>query len=255
MFASTVNDGLDKEAARRKKDLAEIQQKELELWEQWKNNGERPDDLRPLLQSYKPVIRYRANQWSSRADLPPEAVHAEFQKSALDAFRTYDPNRGTKLSTHVNNKFKQAYRWVQQHQDPVRMQERRYYQAGAYDNAMAQLDDVLGREPTTREVAEHLGWDEAEVGRMQKEKQTVHFSSGYEGGYDPTSIMPSRDAEKLKLVRYELNPEELQVYDYTLGTYGKPQLRPGEIAKKLGMSPSKVTRIRQAIAGKLEDFD
>jgi DNA-binding MarR family transcriptional regulator len=69
--------------------------------------------------------------------------------------------------------------------------------------------------------------------------------------------MPSRDAEKLKLVRYEFLDDQkmLDVYDYTLGTYNKPQLKPSEIAKKLGVSPSTVTRMRQTIAKKIEEFE
>jgi DNA-binding MarR family transcriptional regulator len=45
----------------------------------------------------------------------------------------------------------------------------------------------------------------------------------------------------------------MQVHDYTRGLNGKPQLRPGEIARKLNMSPSKVTRIRNSISKKIEE--
>jgi len=244
---------LEKWAGRRRKDLAEIQRQELNMWKTWKDGGEKPEDLRPLLQSFKPYIRSKANSWSKRADMPPEAVHMEFTNQAVNAFKTYNPEKGTQLGSWVTTNLQKAQRWVSTYQDPTRVQETRYYKMGQWDNVFANLDDQLGREPTTREMAEALGWSEAEAGRMEAEKRKSLYTSKFEG-YDPTSIMPSREAEVLKLVRYELGPQELQVYDYTLGTNGKPQLRPGEIAKELNMNPSKVTRIRNTITGKIDDY-
>lgn len=243
---------LEKWAARRKKDLFETKQRELEMWQQWKTGGERPNDLRPLLKSFRPLVRSRANHWANRAELPPESVHAEFNRQFVNALKSYNPNKGAALGSWVTNNLKKAQRWVSQHQDPTRVQEHRYYKMGEWDNALATLDDQLGREPSTREMAEYLGWSEAEAGRMESEKRKSLYSSGF-GGFDPTSITPSREAEVMKLVRYELNPEELQVYDYTVGSFGKPQLRPGQIAKQLNMSPSKVTRIRNSISSKIKD--
>lgn len=242
---------LEKWAAAR--DLSETKKHEIELWQTWKDGGEKPDDLRPLLKSFKPLIRSRANFWANRVELPPAAVHFEFNRQFVDALKSYDPNKGTQLGSWVTTRLQKAQRWVAQRQDPIRTQERRYYKVGEWENAYATLDDQLGREPTTREMAEHLGWSEAEAGRMESEKRKSLYASGF--GFDPTSITPSREAEKLKLVRFELSPEELQVFDYTVGTYGKPQLKPGEIAKTLNLSPSKVTRIKNAIAAKLEKYE
>lgn len=250
---SSEDSELEKWAAKRKKDLAETQKREFEMWQQWKEGGEKPNDLRPLLKSFKPMVRSRANHWARRAELPPESVHAEFNRQFVNALKTYDPNKGAALGSWVTGTLRKAQRWVSQHQDPTRVQEHRYYKMGEWDNALATLDDRLGREPSTREMAEYLGWSEAEAGRMESEKRKSLYSSGF-GGFDPTVVMPSREAEILRLIRYELSPEELQVCDYTVGTHGKPKLRPGEIAKKLNMSPSKVTRIRNSIAGKIRKY-
>jgi hypothetical protein len=246
---------LVKESARRGKDLSEIKAQDFELWQKWKAGGEQPEDLRPLLKNFRNMIRGKANFWASRADLPPASVHAEFNLQFVNALKSYNPNKGAALGTHVTNRLKKAQRWVSQNQDPIRAQEKRYYDMGRWDNTFATLSDQLGREPTTREMAENMGYSEAEAGRMEREKRKALYSSGFEG-YDPTQIMPSAEGERLKLVRYELiDPTELSVFDYTVGTYGKPQLKPSEIAKKLGISPSKVTRIRQKIAGKLEEYE
>ncbi len=253
MLDFAVIDVFHKEAARRKRDLSETKQQDLELWEKWKAKGEKPNDLRPLLNNFRGLIRSRANRWTG-VDLPPAAIHAEFTKQFVNALRTYDPNKGTALGSWVTTNLKKAQRWVTTYQNPARIQENRHYKVGLYQNAQATLDDQLGREPSSMELAEHLGWPEAEVGRMQLEIRQALTSSGFEIGLDPTAIMPSRDLEKLTLLRYELTPDELQVYDYTFGMYGKQQLRPNQIAKKLKMNASKVTRIRNSIIAKFKKY-
>lgn len=235
-------------------DLKETQRKELELWKKWKDNGQKPEDLKPLMQSFRPVIRTQANLLANRADLPPAAVHAEFQKQFVKAVQTYDPSKGTQLGSwvHTNLKRGKAQRWVSTYQDPLRVQENRYYKTGIWDNAFANLKDQLGREPTTREMSEELGWSESEAGRMESEKRKTFF--GGSEGFDPVSVVPSKESDALKMVRYTLTPDELQVFDHLGGYYGKPQLRPGEIAKKFGYSPSKVSRIKNSITKKLEEY-
>jgi DNA-directed RNA polymerase specialized sigma subunit len=241
--------GLHKEAA---KSFSDKQKADFDLWKAWKEGGENPNEFRPLLHKFRGMIRKRANRWANQADLPQATVFAEFNKQFLHAAKTYNPNKGAGLGTWVDNNLRKAQRWVATYQDPTRVQEQRYYKIGEFQGAVSHLDDVKGREPSTRELAEHLGWTEKEVGRMQSELRGSLFSSGFE--YDPTTILPSREAEVLRFVRYQLGNEELQVYDYTTGAFGKPQLKPGEIAKKLKMSPSKVSRIRNKITGIIEDY-
>jgi len=246
---------LVKEAAKRDKSKDEVRAQDFQQWQKWKQGGEKPEDLRPLLAGFRGMIRGKANFWASRADMPPEAVHAEFNRQFVSALQTYNPNKGANVGTWVTNRLKKAQRWVTEHQDPTRTQETRYYQMGRWDNSFATLSDQLNRDPTTREMAEHLGWSEPEAGRMEREKRKALYSSRFEG-YDPTQIMPSAAGERLKFARYELHdPTELAVYDYTIGAYGKEQLRPNQIAKKLRISPSKVTRIRQKIARILEEYE
>jgi len=257
LHEALVIDEVEKEAARRKKppgDRAQTQAKEFDLWKTWKEGGEKPDDFRPLLQSMRPLIRSKSNFWASRVDLPPETVHAEFNKHFVKACRDFDPNKGTQLGTWVTHNLRKAQRWVAANQDPTRVQETRYYKLGQWDNAHANLTERYGREPTTEEMAMEMGMSPAEAGRMQAEKRGVLYSSGYTDGYDPTTIMPSRETEILNFIIPELSTEEKLVYEYTVGYGGKPQLKPGEIAQKLGYSPSKVTRLRQAIDRKIDKY-
>ncbi len=246
----TTTEEIEKGAARKK----DLRQRDFQLWDDWKKSGEDPNKLRPLLHGLRGTIRSQANRWAGRVDIPPAAVHAEFNKQALNALRTYDPNKGAAVASWVTTNLQKAQRWVTANQNPARILEGRVYKTGLYDTAMATLDDQLGREPTTQELSEYLKWSEPEVARMQAEKRRALTTGGFESGYDPTTIMPSRESEILNMIRTELNPEELLVYEYKTGYGGKPQLKSSEIARKLGVSPSKVTRITQAIGRKMEKY-
>jgi hypothetical protein len=66
--------------------------------------------------------------------------------------------------------------------------------------------------------------------------------------------MPSRATEVARFIKTELSPEELLVWEYTTGEGGKPQLKPGEIAKVMRTSPSKISRLRNSIKSKIKKY-
>jgi DNA-directed RNA polymerase specialized sigma subunit len=239
---------LDKFAA----DSKERAAKDLELWQTWQESGQHPDHLRPLLTSFRGMIRQKANRFSNVLEMPPAAIHAEFKKQFVNALQTYDPDKGAALGTWVQTNLKKAQRWITANQNTARIPENKVYKIGQFETAKSQLNDMLGRDPTHIEMADHLGWSEREVQQMTKQIRRSNIESGWE--HDPTEIHPSREAEVLRLVKYELTPEELLVYERTIGAGGTPQLRPSEIAQQLGFSPAKVTRLRQAIDQKIKRY-
>jgi DNA-directed RNA polymerase specialized sigma subunit len=235
-----------------KKDILERQQRDHELWNSWQKGGKKPDDLRPLLNNFRGLIRSRSNRWAGNVEIPPAAVHAEFNKQFMNALDTYNPKKGAALGSWVGTNLQKAQRWITQNQNTARIGETRVYKVGQFEAAKTRLDEELGREPNFHEIADHMGWSEKEVGRLDKELRRTHLSSMWES--DPSQLEPSREKEVLNLLRFELKPQELLVYEYTIGSGGKQQLKPGQIAKKTGFSPSKVTRLRQAIDLKAKKF-
>jgi DNA-directed RNA polymerase specialized sigma subunit len=231
-------------------DRGERSKHDLDLLDQWRQGGEKPDDLRPLLGNFRGLIRSQSRQWENNVELPPAAIRAEFTKQAVQAFRTYDPNKGASLGSWVGTNMKKAQRYVTTYQNTARIGEHRIYKIGQFQTTRSMLDDQLGREPTTEELADQLKWSPREVGRMNAEIRKANIESAFEGG--PMNLLPSREAEVLRLVKYDLTPEEKLVYEYTVGDGGKPQLKPGQIATKLNMSPAKVTRVREAIFQKMK---
>ena len=246
--ASTFD--LEKEAAKRKGGL---EHEDFQLWKQWRDSGEDPDKLRPLMNQFRGMIRQGVNRWSS-IDMPPAVIQAEHNKQFLLALRSYIPEKG-KLGTWVGSHLKKApQRFLTTYQNPARIIETRTgAQRGLFDAAVATLDDQLGREPTSQELSEHLGWSLPEVERATSEGRQARYTS-FGLGLDPATNMPSRATEIARFIKPELSPEETLVWEYTTGEGGKAKLRPGEIATRLGMSPSKVSRLRNSITEKIKKY-
>ena len=87
---------------------------------------------------------------------------------------------------------------------------------------------------------------------MQREVRKALPTGQFE--QDPSSFVPSRQKEVLRLLPYELNSEERAVFEYIYGVGGKPKLGPGAIAQRLGMSAPKVSRLKRAIADKYAKY-
>lgn len=234
-------------------DLFKRQQRELDMWHQWQQGGQQKKDLRPLLNSLKGFVNHQANVFAGRVrDIPPAAIRAEFTNQTVNALQTFDPNRGTKLTTYIGHQLKKAKRFVTTYQNPGRIPENRIYKISELQNAEQRLDEELGRSPTQLELADNLKWSPRQVDVLQREIRKALPTGRFE--HDPSSIVPSRQKEVLRLLPYELNNEERSVFEYIYGVGGKPVLGPGEIAQRLGMSAPKVSRLKKSIADKYSKY-
>jgi DNA-binding CsgD family transcriptional regulator len=240
---------LDKEAA---DDLREKQDKEIVLWRTWKDGGMQTQHMKPLLSSLRPLIYKQASVWSTNRDVPPASIRAEFVNAAVKAMESYDPNRGTKLSTHIRNQLQQAQRFVTTYQNSARIPETRIYGIGKFNNAEQRLSETLGRPPSQIELADELKWSPRKVETLQREIKKSLPSSQFKS--DPTEHVPSRQQEIMRLLPYELSAEEKAVFEYVYGVGGKPRLAPGQIAQKLNMSSPKVSRLKNSIAKKYSEY-
>lgn len=226
-------------------------QRDLELWQQWDQNGRQAEDLEPLYKQIKPVIRKAANVYAGKVNIPRPAVEAEFELHALNALSTYNPKKAS-LHTYVTSQMRRGKRFITTHQNAARIPEHRITRKGDFDRAKSELEDELGREPSAQEIADRMKWPKRQVERLiMEDRKEV-----------PTSLLQtdlvgnrvSEETELLNLLPAELSREENLVFEYLTGSGGKQQLRAAEIARKTGMSAAKVSRIRSRIAKKVKKY-
>jgi len=239
------------------------QQKDLELWHDWKNSGEAPEKLDPLFKQFRGVLNNRIRLYQGKVPVPPAVVEAEVNKQFLTALRKYDPTKLGKttgkpaaLGTYVHGQVRKSGRFIKKYQNVGYMPEKRIDKITEYNTAKEEMKDQLLREPTSMELSARLNWPLAEVSRMEAEQRKDYIASGFEqeGMSDPTFFMPSRDREVLNLIKYELDARENYVLEHSLGLNGKPKKGTGEIAKDLGVSAPTVSRIKARVHEKIRTY-
>lgn len=233
------------------------QEDELQMWREWKKSGYSPAKLEPLHKSMEKIIHSTVHRYRG-VDIPPRLIQAEAEKHFIEALKSYDPNKGAKLSTHVMNMQKRVDRFVKSHQNLARVVEGRAQTWGDYQSARSTLHDQLGRDPTARELAERMSTQmkknitPREAARYMAEDRRDLVQTGLDQNAFVT--LPTQDRLVLKMVEEELTPEEKAVYERMFGINGAPLQKPGEIARSLRIHPSKVSRLSASITKKIEAY-
>lgn len=231
-----------------------------QLWHDWHSQGRQPEHLEPMLQNFQGLISARVKEWKPPT-VPKSAFEAELTKHVIKAIESYNPDRGASLNTHVNYRVQKAKRYMVQQQNLARIPEAQAYRIGAIQRAQDALNEQFGRTPTHDEIAQHMTEND-ERGRRYTAKQVGTIvksirrdipSSMWESDPEPQQVR--REHEILPLIRDALTPQEQQVFDHIYGHNGTPVISStGQLATRLGMSQSQVSRLKTSIANKYKSY-
>jgi DNA-directed RNA polymerase specialized sigma subunit len=239
-------------AKRRSGALNPRAQRELEMWQQWNGGGRKPTHLRPLVKSLQPLVKNRMKVFEHRVrDIQPAAIQAEFNDQLLGALETFNPDKG-KMTTWINHRLMKANRFITTYQNPARIGEKRIGKITKFHQAEDMLQDKLGRSPSSHEIADHMKRPVNEVQMLRSEIRDARPIGMMQA--DPTHVVPSRAKEIMRLLPYDLTPDENAVFERVHGIGVKRQ-GTGAIAKDLKMSAPKVSRLKKSIAGKWKQYD
>lgn len=233
-------------------------QKDIEMWEAWKDNPTKAY-MKPLLQRFEPDFKRGVRQWKA-PNVNEAAFKGNMMQHAIHAFQTYDPNRGASLSTHVTNGIRKSQRFNNKMQNLAYIPEGKSRYIGPIDAASDHLRDDLGRDPTHTEIAQQVNQVPGfrltgkRVEEIQGLRRKDILGSAFES--DPQGHTGSREREIVSLLRTTLSTEdEKTVYDYVYGANGKPRVTStGDIANKMGKSPSQISRIKGRIAAAYDKY-
>lgn len=236
---------LVKSAARRK---------EEELWQVWKDD-KNADNMNRLLKRFNPVLSQGLQQYKA-PQVDEAAMKAKLKIQAVEAFETYNPNKGAALKTHVQNKLKGAIRFNTQHQNYGYLPEDQVKFISPIDRASDDLRELNGREPSYTEISDYANTNNLVSGskkltsrmvaRVQGNRRNDIIASSMES--DPSGNSIDRNRAILPLIRYELTSDQQQVFDHLYGHNGAVRIAStGALAKKLGKSASQISRLRSAI--------
>lgn len=223
----------------------------LEEWKREPMGWTKDQKLSELLKSLAGPINSAINTYRG-APLPGPVLELEGKRIAVQAAKEWDRYKGTSLASYVGTMVRQRlYRYVSTHQNIARIPEEQVRRIGKFQDALGELSGRYGREPTTDEIADHMGVPVAHVARLRKSLRQDLLESGTDS-FDDHQHDP--DFERAQLAYYQLTQQEKQVFDYLLGAHGQPKLKPSEIARRLGVAAPRISAIKKAIANKLGPY-
>lgn len=211
------------------------QESDLAAWHSWKT---KPTDANAsaLLQQVSPLIHKEVNKWAGTLARP--LLETEGKRLAMQAFHSYDPNRGAALGTHVVNSLQRMSRLSYANQNVARLPENKMLLFHGYHLAHSELADAYGRAPTTDELADHLGWPISKIedyrrliGRKELLESGGLFESSSAGLYDD-----DKQEHLVDFIHHDLTPAQKTIFEHLTGYAGAEQLSNQEIQKKLGLT-------------------
>lgn len=155
--------------------LSARSREEERLYHDWVAGGKKPDQLRPLLGSLQPLVHKTVNKYRA-ADVAEPALHAHAENRLVQGLHTFDPNRGSSLSTHLNWQMRGVGRFVEKHQNFARIPGNRIRYIGKYQQAQSQLQDEMGEAPTWQQIARRSKVPRKHAQKLQTELNPVHIS-------------------------------------------------------------------------------
>lgn len=220
--------------------------KDTELWSTWKKTQSK-EDLSKLFNQMEPVIQKEVSRWASGPVARP-VLNIEAKKLGLKAFSNFDPNTA-RLNTHLTNNLKGLSRIVYTYANPARLPEHQTLKLGNFISTRHELEEELGREPTTQELADSLIWSNKEVERLQGELRTGYSTSQpTPPGFDRYTA----DRTMLDFVYNDLVDQDKLVFEHTTGYGGKPILAAKDLIAKTGMTQGQISHSKRRIRRKVE---
>jgi len=229
--------------------MLNTKQTDIKLWEKYKESGS-PSDRDALIKHLDPLLRKQVAKWAG--NVPQNTLMTQAKLLTAKALDTYDPDRGTALSTHIVNSLAPLSRTVYTYQNVARIPENITLKLNAYNAAKDHLITTLGRDPDTDELHQELGWNANELNRMSSyvRKDLVESVGGLNDNFYGNTA--SSEDDTLASLYFSLSPQEKKIFEYTTGYNGKPELSNTEIMEKLGLSQAQLSYQKTLLKNKID---
>ena len=219
-----------------------------EFYTAWKADPS-PNNLSRVVKSMDNAIGYKLTSMGISDN--PQMRH-QARLYAADAIQKFDPASGANLRTWTQSQLQSLQRYRRETQGPVKVPDRASIDAWAIERASRELEDELGFEPDVKQLADKAGLSVKRIAAVRKITRPVASSAQmYEEGVE----MPDFLGEALEYVYDEADGVDRKIIEHTTGYGGAPVLNKKDIAMKLGISPSQVTRRADRIGLRVSEMD
>lgn len=223
------------------KPFIDYRSKDQELFNKWKASGSKKD-LGELVNHLSGVIYQEVNRQSGT--LPSSALSAEAKTWAIKGIQTYDPSKGTQLSTHITNYLQRVRRMNYKYQNAVRLPENMQLQYRQWNSTIQNLTDELNRDPTDAEIAQALGWSKPQVVKYRNSLYSDLSESASDKPAEFTQY--NENSELMAYLMSQLTSDEKFILDNV------KEMPAPKIAEKLGVNINRYNYIKKQLQKKIE---
>lgn len=203
-----------------------------------------------MMRSLDPFIRSAAKKYTG-GESPVILGRAKID--LLKSLPKYNP-RVAAPNTFVNSQLQGLQRWSQSRVNGVRIPSRAPSQAIKLETMSSELEDELGRPPSTVELARKAGLTVTAIDKIRSFKRPTPGSTEYVAGDEEDSVnaedqivRPPNDDVWLEMIYDELSDRDRVILEHTIGMFGRPKLSTNQLAKRLKISPGAISQRRRKL--------
>lgn len=224
----------------------------------WTNN-KGPINNDNMIKRIQPIIDTALKTYVGQ-DVPP-SVRLQAKRMALEGLNSYDPSK-SQLKTHLMWHMQGLKRAANKANQILNVPERIQLDSRYINNSFNELAETLGRDPSDSELADHTGLSLKRINKVRTFKSGISegaanqamFNSDDESMNDPSVSIPGRDTGNAwkRFVYDSLDDRSKLIMEHTLGMHGKPIMDNASMARKLRITPARVSQIRAEIQKKMD---
>jgi DNA-directed RNA polymerase specialized sigma subunit len=230
---------------------ASLKDQDMEAWRKYKQTKS-TQDRNALLSRFSGAINSQVNKWAG--PVPREVLTNQAKILAIKSFDTYQENMGTALATHVINNLAPISRTVYTYQNTARLPENLTLKMHSFQAANEHLASMLGRDATTDELRDELGWTGSEINRIKdyNRKDLVESVGNINDGFFSTE--EDADEALLAALYYDMLPNEKRLFELTTGYNGVRKRSSPEIMKELNISQAQLSYQKTQMKNKIQNY-
>ena len=221
----------------------------------WQAN-QNPKTTGAMLKAVHPIV-----QTAVRTYVGPNAsptIQSKAKLLAIEGLGRYDPSRA-KLKTHLLSHMQGLRRFAAKENQVIGIPERVGLDLHHLRMKTDELTDILGRPPSTPELADHIGISPKRIAYVRSAQPGLsegitRQGTGEEAGASsgPAVQDPMASSHVLQFIYPDLHPTDQLILEHTLGLHGQPKLNKKALATKLRLSPGAISQRAAKIQEKID---
>jgi DNA-directed RNA polymerase specialized sigma subunit len=218
------------------------------LYQSWATNPQETPFLR-VVESVQPTINYTLNSLGI-ADDP--YLKNKARVVAADAIKTYDPSSGANLSTWVSQQMMRMRRLKRQAQAVADVPDRVQVDAYKIHQAEQSFIDKHNREPDMEELSDAVMMPVKRIEKVRNSFRKTPAEGALEGAI--TSFETDFERDAIDYVYSSADLIDRKIIEMKTGYGGKPAMEPKDIAMRLKLTPTQLSRRSKRLAIKIQDI-